>query len=140
MFNKLNFMKMERKFKFGLFSSFLARLRSSRPSLAVLKKGGEVSKLQKIVAQLESTWTGLELGGRDKYPRGFANWPMIVDIYAHKWQGWQLGWKKEALPCFCLIVFKESKYELNVSFRVLRTSRVGYHGGKTHRKWDLPPK
>ena len=57
MFNKLNFMhmKMERKFKFGLFSSFLACLRSSRPSLAVLKKGSEVSKLQKIVAQLEST-------------------------------------------------------------------------------------
>ena len=55
MFHKLNFMKMERKFKFGLFSSFLARLRSSRPSLVVLKKGGEVSKLQKIVAQLEST-------------------------------------------------------------------------------------
>ena len=48
-------MKMERKFKFGLFSSLLARLRSNRPSLAVFKKGGEVSKLQKMAAQLESS-------------------------------------------------------------------------------------
>ena len=49
-------MKMERKYKFGLFSSFLALRRSNRPgygSVCLLKKGGEVSKLQKIGAQLQ---------------------------------------------------------------------------------------
>ena len=65
---------MEQKFKFGLFSSFLARLRSNRPgygSFCLLKKRGEVSKLQKIAAQLSSknTKSALELSERDKYHR-----------------------------------------------------------------------
>ena len=56
---------MEHKFKFGLFSSFLARLRSNRPgygSFCLLKKRGEVSKLQKIAAQLREhlEWSRVE--------------------------------------------------------------------------------
>jgi len=61
-------MKMERKFKFGLFSSFLARLRSNRPSLAVLaclKREAKFQKFQKFksfAAQLREhlKWSWVE--------------------------------------------------------------------------------
>ena len=69
-------MKMERKFKFGLFSSFPVRLRPNRSRLAVLtclKREAKFQNFKRSQLSSESTWSGLGLSERDKFPRLFAN-------------------------------------------------------------------